>query len=126
MKKVRYCGDVKIELEYLGFDEERDRFSVRVTVAGHVWQYDEFFVDPGPPGHRKADTADDAFDSAATVAVHYGSKYNIGWDLDDGCIPDWAPPRDIAQAINDAASVNDDGYVIGRSEPAVLPDGVVQ
>jgi len=115
-KRVRFCGDVKIELDYLGYyeDDDRDRFFCRVTAAGHVWQYDELFVEPQPNG------VEDAYDHAARGAVHYGSKYNIGWDLDDGCIPDWAPPRDIAQAINDAASVDDTGYVISRDELTVL------
>jgi len=117
MKRTRYCGDVKIELEYLGYyeDDDRDRFFCRVTAAGHVWQYDELFVEVQP----EPDNVEDAFDHAATGAVHYGSKYNIGWNLDDGCISDWAPPRDIAQAINDAASVDDNGYVISREEPAI-------
>lgn len=117
MKRTRYCGDVKIELEYLGFNDEinRDRFFCRVIADGHVWQYDAILVD------SDSLDAEECFDRAANGAVHYGSKYNMGWDIDDGCIPDWASPRDIAQAINDAASVDDKGYVISRHEPAALP-----
>jgi len=117
MKRTRFCGDVKIELEYLGYhdDGDRDQFFCRVTADQHVWQYDEILVEPQP----KPDNVEDAFDHAARGAVHYGSKYNISWGLDDGCIPDWAPPRDIAQAINDAASVDHEGYVISREEPAM-------
>jgi len=116
MKRTRYCGDVKIELEYLGYQDDLDQFFCRVTAAGHVWQYAELFVEPQP----QPDGVEEAFDHAAVGAVHYGSKYNIGWDLNDGCIPDWAPPRDIAQAINDAASVDDKGYAISRKQ-AVIP-----
>jgi hypothetical protein len=118
MKRTRYCGDVKIELEYLGYIDcvERDRFFCRVTADQHVWQYSNILVDP-----ESGDDVEECFAKAASEAVHCGSKYNIGWDLDDGCIPDWAPPRDIAQAINDAASVDDQGYVISRHELAAIP-----
>ena len=115
MKRVRYCGEMKIELEYLGYFDDRDRFFCRVTAAGHAWQCDAIFVDP------EAGDVEDCFDRAAIGVVHYGSKYNIGWDLDDGCIPDWAPPRDIAQAINDAAFADDTGYIISRVELEANP-----
>ena len=115
MKRTRYCGDVKIELEYLGYSHVGDRFFCRVTAAQHVWQYDEILVNLG------SEDVEECFDRAAIGAVHYGSKYNIGWDLDDGCIPDWAPPRDIAQAINDAAFADDTGYTISRVELAAIP-----
>lgn len=106
MKRTRYCGGVTIELEYLGYreDDDHDQFFCRVTADQHVWQYDAVFVE-------SQDTTEEAFDIAALGAVHYGSKYNLGYE---GSIPDWAPPRDIAQAINDAALVDDKGYVISR------------
>jgi len=112
MKRTRYCGEVKIELEYLGYYEGRDRYFCRVEAGWFVWQYDELFIDPV---HTDVE---DCFDRAAVGAVHYGSKYNLGCE---GFIPDWAPPRDIAQAINDAASVAHEGYVISRTEPAAIP-----
>ena len=118
MKRTRYCGEVKIELEYLGLCKNRDRFFCRVTAAGHVWQCDEVFVDPMPTA-----TLDDVFDVAARGAVHHGSKYNLDYLGYDSDIPDSAPPRDIAQAINDAASVDDKGYVISREEPTVTNCG---
>lgn len=116
MKRTRYCGEVKIELEYLGWfeDNNQDRFFCRVTADNHVWQCDEIYTDPD------GESVEDCFDHAATGAVHYGSKYNLGWDIDDGEIPDWAPPRDIAQAINDAVSVDDKGYVISRDKLVIL------
>ncbi len=113
MKRTRYCGEVKIELEYLGYSHVGDRFFCRVTAAQHVWQYDEILVNLG------SEDVEECFDRAAIGAVHYGSKYNLGYE---SSIPDWAPPRDIAQAINDAASVDDSGYVIDR-EQAVVHSG---
>jgi hypothetical protein len=117
---------VTIELEYLGFcGESRARFSCRVTAAGHTWQYDAIFVEILQTVDSRTRTihriTDEVFDRAAIGAVHYGSKYNIGWDTGVSFIPDWAPPRDIAQAINDAASVDPEGYVITRTEPASIP-----
>jgi hypothetical protein len=107
---------VTIELEYLGYYEDHDRYCCRVTAAGHVWQYDMVFVDSDA-----GEDVEKCFDQAAIGAVHYGGKYNLGWDTEVSFIPDWAPPRDIAQAINDAASVDDKGYVIDRTEPAAIP-----
>ena len=107
-ESTRYCGDVKIELRYLGQVQDRLQFSAKVTLGPDWWEYDQVLV------ARDAPTPE-AFDIAAAGIIHYGCKYGSDFDPEvDGEIPDWAPPTDFADAINDACDYDDRGFRIRR------------
>jgi hypothetical protein len=112
--ETRYCGDLRIELQFRGAEGDRLRFSGRIIHQGSEWPFDHVLVDRTTESELPA-----AFDIAAAGAVHFGSKYNRGYDpAEEGEIPAWAPPVDVAQAFNDRAAIDDQGFCIRRE-----PDG---
>lgn len=111
--KERFCGEAKIELEPNGkvSDGERENllFKGRIVVGPDWWEFDRVQV--------QTDTeSEEAYDIAAAGAMHYGSLYGTGYDpqTDGGEIPDWAPPADFADTINDSASLDEKGFCIRR------------
>jgi len=116
--ETRYCGDLTIELRFHGAEGERLRFSGRILLQELEWPFDHVLVERNRTTESEG-VLPAAFDIAAAGAVHFGSKYNRGYDpAEEGEIPAWAPPVDVAQAFNDSTAVDDRGFCIRRE-----PDG---
>jgi hypothetical protein len=107
--KTRYCGDNTIELEYVDKEGDRLRFKGRVINGTDWWEFDNVLVDRPEPSEK-------AYDIAASGAVHYASLYGSNYDPSSvgGEIPDWAPPSDFADRVNDALDFEPEGYYIQR------------
>jgi hypothetical protein len=110
---TRYIGDAVVRITY----RDQGDYAGSVCAPGRrCWS----FTDLRPPavgfGGGVAYDSPEAYDEMATSAVTFGSYYtshNRGRDT-----PDWAPPAEIADAIDEAVSgyQREDGtYEVRRS-----------
>lgn len=110
---VRYCGELKIEL---GYDDSKEWYFGKITTySGAFWTFENL----KPPamwsrfGGPSVDSAE-AFDAMAESAVAFGgyyTTYNRGDDL-----PEWSPPAEVADEIENQAEYGDSDRVIRRDQ----------
>lgn len=92
----RYIGDAVIHITYNDAGDYRGK----VRVGEHTWDFKDLHAPICGFGAGVAYDSREAYDAMAASAVSFGgyyATYNRGEDT-----PDWAPPADVADAINDA------------------------
>ena len=111
---ARYLGAAVVLLRHVGGGE----YAGRVEVGPRSWPFEKLFAPR--IGFRHAYDSNEAFDEMAESAVAFGSYYTTSNRPDDlGEIPDWAPPGDVADAVDAAVwSLSSGDYPVQRS-----PDG---
>jgi hypothetical protein len=110
----RYIGDAVVEIEYVGQSgDNRSTYKGVVSVGAHQWPFDELGSGVGYLG----DTPE-AFDKMAASAISFAAYYTTHNRGDD--TPDWAPPPEVADAIEEATSwaVDDQGSYEVRRTPS--------
>lgn len=110
----RYIGDAVITITY----RDRGDYAGTVCAGRKCWRFNEL---RGPAigfGRGVAYDSPKAYDEMAESAVGFGSYYTTH---NRGDAPDWAPPADVADAIEEATAwaQNDQGdYEVRRSRGA--------
>jgi hypothetical protein len=109
--QLRYCGDLTIGLHYCGRTADN-----RATYLGYVrlpdgreWKFADLQTGVGEDGTRATD-----YDEMARSAVGFAAYWTSHNRAE---VPDWAPPADIADSFEDAASVGEEDYIIDRTPP---------
>ena len=92
--RTRYSGNIKIELKYIGIQNNRFRFKGRVILGDESWKFHDVLVERNEKTESEGVT-EVAYDLAAAGAIHYASRYK------DETAPTWAPSREFAQLIED-------------------------
>lgn len=111
----RYIGEATVEIKY------RDRGDYEGSIwvpadGGTRWHFEELYAPKAGLGSGVAYDSPTAYDKMAAAAVTFASYYtthNRGAD-----VPDWAPPAETADAIEEATSyaMDDQGrYFVRRS-----------
>ncbi len=106
----RRIGDAIVRIVYHDAGDYRGT----VSAGEHVWRFADLCA-PCGFGSGVAYDSPEAYDAMAESAVSFGSYYtthNRGGD-----VPDWAPPVEVADAIDEAVgcALNDDGtYQVTR------------
>ena len=108
----RYIGELEIRLQYRGrsSDNRANYLGSIILPDGRRHNFTELQSGVGCPGTRPED-----FDEMAQAAVDFASYYSSDNRGDD--TPDWAPPAELADAIQEASysgMAEDSGYVVLR------------
>ena len=108
----RYIGDLEIRLQYVGRtqDNRANYLGTIILPDGRRHNFADLNSGVGCPGTRAED-----FDAMAEAAVDFAAYYTTHNRGDD--IPDWAPPAELADAIEEAAMpgmAEDEGYEVRR------------
>lgn len=109
----RYIGDAVIDITY----RDRGDYAGTVRAGGYSWAFDGLHAPKIGFGAGISYDSPLAYDQMAASAVGFGgyfTTYNRGDDL-----PDWAPPAEVADAIEYATSGEmDDGgeYLVRRKK----------
>jgi hypothetical protein len=107
----RYIGDAVITIEYIDETPDgRGNYKGTVRVGKHTWRFDELHSGVGGGGDSP-----EAYDAMAEGAVGFASYYSTG---NRGEAPEWAPPPEVADAIEEAVSWAQDDrgeYEVRRS-----------
>ena len=106
----RYIGDAVITIEYHDSGDYRGT----VRAGNHAWRFDDLHAPRA--GFSHAYDSPEAYDKMAGSAVSFASYYTTHNRGDD--VPDWAPPPEVADAIEEAvAGAQDDRgeYEVRRS-----------
>jgi len=116
----RYIGDAIVTIAYHDDGDYRGT----IKAGKHTWKFDGLHAPRAGLGPGVAYDSPEAYDEMAASAVSFGSYYSTGNRGDD--TPDWAPPPEVADAIEQAVSwaQRDDGsYEVRRSSgmPAGQP-----
>lgn len=102
----RYIGDAVVEIRYHGTAPNgKEEYRGRITTGkrGLFWDFDSLFAPRFGFGAGVAYDSPKAYDEMAEAACDFCSYYtkdNRGAD-----VPDWAPPAEVADAIEDAICV---------------------
>jgi len=110
----RYIGELEIRLQYCGrtSDNRAKYLGTIILPNGQRHNFANLQSGVGCPGTRPED-----FDEMAEAAVDFASYYssdNRGEDT-----PDWAPPAELADAIQEASNggmAEDFGYIVRRKK----------
>jgi hypothetical protein len=117
----RYIGDAVITIEYVGETQDgRGNYKGTVRVGKHTWRFDELHSGVGGvssgKGYGYPADSPEAYDKMAGSAVGFASYYTTFNRGDDA--PDWAPPPEVADAIEEAVGWAQDDrgeYEVRRS-----------
>jgi hypothetical protein len=128
----RYIGNAVITIEYVGETPDgRGNYAGTVRVGKHTWRFDELHSGVGGVssgrGYGYPADSPEAYDEMAQSAVSFASYYTTHNRGDDA--PEWAPPPEVADAIDEAVSIvlrGDGTYEVRRSpEGKVWEDAVM-
>jgi hypothetical protein len=109
----RYIGDATINITY----RDRGDYAGTISAGGHTWRFEDLRPAPVGFGRGIAYDSSQAYDEMARSAATFGGYYsssNRGSDT-----PDWAPPSEVADAIDEATSwaMDEEGtYEVRRSK----------
>lgn len=95
---IRQIGDAIIRIKY------RDRGDYAGTITtpeGHRWRFEDLHAPKVGFGANVAYDSPKAYDKMAEAAVSFGSYYTTMNRGDE--TPSWAPPAEVADAIEEAA-----------------------
>lgn len=111
----RYIGEAVVRIQYHDAGDYRGT----VSANGHVWRFAELRAPACGFGPGIGYDSSTAYDEMAASAVSFGAYYTTHNRGDD--LPDWAPPAEVADAIDAATSceMDDQGnYTVRRSRHA--------
>lgn len=111
----RYIGDAIITIQY----RDRGDYAGTIRAGGHTWHFEDLYAPAG--GLPFAYDSPEAYDKMAAAAVSFGSYYtthNRGSDT-----PEWAPPAEVADAIEEATAWATDEEGKGLYEVRRSPGG---
>lgn len=111
---TRYVGDAVVKILFLGITGGRPTYRGTVHAGEHRWAFDDLRV----PSVGSGPCSPKAYDRVASDAVSFGAYYTSLNRGDD--VPDWAPPANVADAIEEAAmwvQLEDGEYEVLRSPP---------
>lgn len=94
----RYIGDAVITISY----RDQGDYAGTITVGKLTWRFDGLHAPRSGFARGVAYDSSHAYDVMAASAASFGSYFtsrNRGRDT-----PDWAPPPDVADAIDEATS----------------------
>src|ERR1700678_2363160 len=106
----RYIGDAVITIEYHDSGDYRGT----VRAGNHAWRFDDLHAPA--MGFSHAYDSPEAYDKMAGSAASFASYYTTHNRGDD--VPDWAPPPEVADAIEEAVGWAQDDrgeYEVRRS-----------
>jgi len=109
----RFVGDCEIRLQYCGrTSDNRAKYHGYILLPdGQRHNFTDLQSGVGLPGTRAED-----FDDMAEVAVDFAAYYTTH---NRGDAPDWAPPAELADAIEEAAMggmKEEGGYEVQRQQ----------
>ena len=110
----RFIGDCEIRLQYCGrtSDNRAKYLGCILLPDGQRHNFADLQSGVGLPGTRAED-----FDDMAEAAVDFAAYYTTHNQGDD--TPDWAPPAELADAIEEAAMggmKEEGGYEVRRQQ----------
>lgn len=91
----RYIGDAVVTITYHDAGDYRGT----VSAGGHSWRFSDLHAPKMGHGGGIAYDSPEAYDSMAASAVTFGSYYT---GRGRGDTPEWAPPSEVAEAIEEA------------------------
>jgi|SRR5580692_7469902 hypothetical protein len=104
----RYIGDAVITIENTGrTSDNRANYKGTIRVGKYTWRFDNLASGVGGVssgrGYGYPDDSPEAYDEMAQNAVSFASYYTTH-NRDPEDTPEWAPPPEVADAIEEAIS----------------------
>lgn len=114
----RYIGEAVIDINY----RDQVDYAGTISAGGYTWHFDGLRPSRSGFGRGVAYDSPKAYDEMAASAVSFGAYYRSYNRGDD--VPEWAPPAEVADAIDDATAgwMDERGtYEVLRQRPRQNP-----